>query len=146
MTIKMIKSTRSTSIRGVTLIFGVAPAPPDIIAISTSPFQRPADNNLLLSIASAFFLVCDEADLIDVLFPDRIDRLNNLSVIYIDTALDINNSLIGRLVFPQLFDLIAKSVDRNLFLSDVEITVGRDRDHDRRVLGNIRILIGADHI
>jgi hypothetical protein len=40
MTIKMIKRTSNTSIKGVTLILGTAPEPPDTIAILLPRFSR----------------------------------------------------------------------------------------------------------
>ena len=100
-TIKMIKQHKQNVDQRRYVDFGDGSLPPpDVIAIYFSVSAEMADNVYCCCAGSPpFFLSATKPDLVDILLSDSVDRLDHPAIIDIDTALDINDTLFGRLVF-----------------------------------------------
>src|ERR1044072_3602885 len=133
----MIKSTSSTSISGVTLIYGTAlsPPPPPLIPIilllcKMSPRGSPGFylgrcRCGLRYCGSALLLSRDEPDLINPGLSNDIDDLDHAAVLDADAAFDVDDALGLRLALHHLVYARAQVFFGGLFFCGVVLAVAR---------------------
>src|SRR2546426_11306271 len=128
-TIKMISTTSSTSINGVTLMYGTARLrPPALVAINL-PSVRGLASVSIRARCSGFVpgsgcrgrhsrallqLVGNQPYLIYALLADGVDNLHDLAVTNFDAALDVDDLVLFLLVRQRLFNLALQVIEVDL--------------------------------
>src|ERR1044071_7882031 len=99
------------------------------------------------SSSAAFLLVSHQSDLIDSELADFIDDIDDVSIADANATLDVDDSILLVLNFlEQRVDFISQLLFGNRLLTEVILTIIRDRDHDRRLFDNVRIDIRVVHV
>src|SRR5712692_10600204 len=149
---KMIITTSSTSISGVTLMNGTARPPPPVIPIRITSSKRVSENPNRSSgrrgwLRLAFLLlVGDQAYFINALFADGVDDVDYLAIAHLNATLDINDAFLFLLVSQGFFHLTLEFVETHLLLAQVVFAVVRDRDNHRTLRIDRCVFFRISHI
>src|SRR5713226_1491888 len=161
---KMMITTSNTSMSGVTLMNGTARPPPPVIPIripsasvqensrrasfdephgSPHPSARRRRGRLL---PGFLLLIGDQADLIDALFADSVNDVDDLAIADLNATLDIDDFFVFLLVLQRFRYLSLELFEIHLFLLQIVFMVVRDRDNHGSLRIDRRIFFGVFHV
>src|SRR2546429_1782085 len=159
-TMKMISTTNSTSINGVTLMYGTARLrPPALVAINLPSVQRLASVSTRAR-CSGFVpgsgcrgrhsrallqLVGDQPYFIYALLAHGVDYFHDFTVTNFDAALDVDDLVLFLLVCQRFLNLTLEVIEVELLLAEIILAVLRDRDDDRTFFVNPLVFVGVFH-